>query len=133
MSLNDSRWTDRRVETVVSDILRTGVILAAIVTLIGGVGYLIHYGSDLPHYRAFRGEPDELRSVHGIVADTLSLRCRGLIQFGILILLATPIARVGFSAIAFALQGDRTYVVVTLFVLASLLLSLSNVSFLAGP
>ncbi|HVN80937.1 MAG TPA: DUF1634 domain-containing protein [Terriglobia bacterium] len=124
----DSRWTDRRVEAIVGDILRTGVITAAAVSLVGGVAYLIRYGRDLPQYRVFQGEPDDLRSVHGIVMDAFSLSRRGLIQFGILLLLATPLARVAFSAIAFALQGDRTYVIITLLVLASLLFSLSNLS-----
>jgi uncharacterized membrane protein len=43
---------------------------------------------------------------------------------GLLLLVATPVARVIFSAIAFALEGDRTYVVITLVVLALLLFSL---------
>ena len=133
MPLLDSRWSDRRVEIIVADILRAGVITAAMVSFIGGVAYLIRYGGDLPQYRAFRGEPDDLRSVHGIVVEAFSLCRRGLIQFGILLLLATPVARVAFSAIAFALQGDRTYLIITLVVLASLLFSLSNVSFMTGP
>jgi len=123
------RWTDRQVETIVGDILRTGVITAAVVSLIGGVAYLVRYGGDLPQYRAFKGEPDDLRSVHGIVIDAFSFRRHGLIQFGILLLLATPLARVAFSAVAFAIQGDRTYVIITLLVLASLLFSLSNLIF----
>ena len=41
-----------------------------------------------------------------------------------MLLIATPIARVLFSVVAFALQRDRTYVVVTLIVLAVLLYSL---------
>lgn len=121
-----SYWTDRRVEEIVSNILRTGVFAAAGVSLIGGVAYLITYGGSLPHYQVFRGEPSDLRSVTGIVSDALSLRRRSLIQFGILLLMVTPVARVAFSAIAFVLQGDRTYVIVTLLVLAALLFSLSN-------
>jgi uncharacterized membrane protein len=37
-----------------------------------------------------------------------------------LLLVATPVARVIFSVAAFALQRDRTYVVITLIVLAVL-------------
>ena len=54
---------------------------------------------------------------------------RGLIQFGLLLLIAVPVARVAFSVVAFALQRDRTYVVVTLIVLAVLLYGLTR----AGP
>ncbi|MFB2894857.1 DUF1634 domain-containing protein [Aerosakkonemataceae cyanobacterium BLCC-F50] len=63
---------------------------------------------------------------HGEQTNALSFRRRGLIQFGLLILIATPILRVAFSAIAFAKQGDRTYLIITLLVLAILLYSLFN-------
>jgi uncharacterized membrane protein len=52
------------------------------------------------------------------------LAAKGIIQFGLLFLIATPIARVAFSVIAFALQRDRVYVSVTLIVLGLLLYSL---------
>jgi uncharacterized membrane protein len=65
-----------------------------------------------------------LRSVSGIVTDALSLQARGIIQLGLLLLVATPVARVAFSAFAFAQQRDRTYVMVTLSVLAVLVYSL---------
>ena len=43
---------------------------------------------------------------------------------GLLLLVATPVMRVIFSAAAFAFQGDRTYVIITLIVLAVLSYSL---------
>jgi uncharacterized membrane protein len=46
------------------------------------------------------------------------------VQLGVLLLIATPVARVAFSALAFARQRDYTYVALTLFVLAVLLCSL---------
>jgi uncharacterized membrane protein len=51
-------------------------------------------------------------------------RGRGLIQLGLLFLIATPIARVAFSIVGFAIERDRMYVVFTLIVLAILLYSL---------
>ena len=45
----------------------------------------------------------------------------GLIQLGILVLIATPIARVGFSIYGFWLERDRLYVAITWFVLLLLL------------
>jgi uncharacterized membrane protein len=58
--------------------------------------------------------------------DVLSFRGRGIIQFGLLLLIATPIARVAFSVVAFAIQRDRLYVVATLIVLAVLMYSLTG-------
>jgi uncharacterized membrane protein len=47
-----------------------------------------------------------------------------LIQLGLLLLIATPIARVGCSIVGFAIERDRMYVAFTLIVLAILLYSL---------
>jgi uncharacterized membrane protein len=117
-------WTDQQVEAIVSNLLRAGVILAAAVVLAGGVSYLIRHGTTAPDYRVFHGEPADLRRVPGIINDGIALRSRGIIQLGLLLLIATPVARVAFSVVAFALQGDCLYVGMTLIVLGVLLYSL---------
>jgi len=118
------RWNDTQVEQIIGNLLRAGVFLAATVTFIGGVLYLWRYGALHPDYRLFRGEPAELRSVGGTLRFALEGRRRGIIQVGILLLIATPIARVVFSTYAFARERDRLYVGLTLVVLAILLYSL---------
>jgi uncharacterized membrane protein len=120
------QWTDQYVEEWIGALLRVGVTLAAAVVLFGGSVYLARHGRAAPQFHVFKGEPTDLRTVSGIVKDALALRGRGLIQLGLLLLIATPIARVAFSVAAFALEGDRLYVVVTLFVLAVLMYSLTG-------
>jgi uncharacterized membrane protein len=124
MSSSKRTWTEQQLENIVGNLLRVGVMLAAVVVFGGGTLYLIHHGATSPDYRVFHGEPAELRSVPGVVTEALSLQGRGIIQLGLLLLIATPIARVAFSVFAFAQQRDRTYVVVTLVVFAILLYSL---------
>jgi uncharacterized membrane protein len=75
-------------------------------------------------FRVFRGEPADLRDVRGIIRDTLALRGRGIIQLGLLLLIATPVARVAFSIFGFAEERDRMYVVFTVIVFSILLYSL---------
>jgi uncharacterized membrane protein len=116
--------SDQRVEEIIGNLLRAGVIIAASVVLLGGIVYLIRHGGETPEYRVFIGAPADLRGVSGIVADALTFSGRGIIQLGLLLLVATPVARVIFSVVAFALQGDWTYVIITLIVLAVLGLSL---------
>jgi len=119
-------WNDVRVEGIIGNLLRAGVILAAAVVLAGGVLYVAKYGRQKPQYEMFRGEPSDLRSVSQITQQAISLHSRGLIQLGLLILIATPVARVAFSVIAFAAERDWLYVVVTLIVFAVLLYSLTS-------
>jgi uncharacterized membrane protein len=117
-------WTDQKIENILGNLLRTGVLLSALVVLIGGVIYLLRHGRSPMDFRVFRGEPADLRDVHGIIRDTVALQGRGIIQLGLLLLIATPVARVAFSIFGFAEEGDRMYVVFTLSVFSILLYSL---------
>ena len=117
-------WTDQQVEQTIGALLRYGLIIAATVVSVGAIVYLYRHGSELPMYRLFRGEPADLRGIGGIVRGAAEWRGTGLIQLGLLLLLATPVARVVFSILAFALQRDRFYVLVTVVVLAILLYSI---------
>ena len=82
------------------------------------------HAHEVPVYTPFRGEPDEIRSLTGIVHGAYALDARSVIQLGLVLLIATPILRVAFTWVAFALQRDRMYVVITSIVLAVLLYGL---------
>lgn len=118
------KLNDERVEGLIANLLRTGVVIAALVVIGGAVPYLGLHPWFRVSYRVFRGEPEELKTVHGVIRYALSGHPDGMIQLGLLLLIATPIARVMFSAIAFAIEGDRMYVAFTLIVLGVLLYSL---------
>src|SRR5437899_968087 len=115
---------DERIDRWMGKLLRTGVILAAILVLAGGVVYLTRHAGPAPDYHEFRGEPVELRTISGILRQALSWHGRGLIQLGLLILIATPIARVAFSFFAFVYRREWIYVVVTAIVMGLLCYSL---------
>jgi uncharacterized membrane protein len=124
MSATTVQRTDRRMDEIMGTLLRTGVILAAVVVFVGGVVYLSRHRVPPTNYHVFQGEPAEVRTISGILHEALAFNGRGLIQLGLLILIATPIARVVFSVLAFLYQRDWMYVVVTLFVLGLLFYSL---------
>ena len=119
-------WSDFRIEQIVGNLLRIGVIIAAAVVAIGAVVFLARHGGEPPQYKIFRGEPSNLRHVGGIVTDAFSGHARGLIQLGLLLLIATPVARVVFSIFGFALERDHAYVLITLIVLGVLAFSLAG-------
>jgi uncharacterized membrane protein len=119
-----STWNDRKVEEVIGTLLRTGVLLSAAIVLLGGAIYLARHGESPADYHVFRGEPSELRQISGIVHEAISLRGRGIIQLGLLLLIATPVARVIFSIFGFAMEKDRLYVGFASVVLVILLYSL---------
>ena len=86
--------------------------------------YLIHHGYEPAEYQIFRGTPSEFHSPTGVVNAVLAGSRRGIIQLGLLILIAIPILRVIISFCTFLLQRNFVYVIITSLVLASLTYSL---------
>jgi len=116
--------TDHKFEQMIGHILRAGVISAAVVVFAGGILYLRDYAFLQPQYHVFNRGAAYSRSLSGIVANAWHLNSYGIIQVGLLLLIATPIIRVLFSVIVFALEKDAVYVAVTIVVLAVLAYSL---------
>ena len=121
---SESARTDKRMDEFMGFLLRSGVILAASIVLAGGVIYLVRYPFPPINYHVFQGEPQNLRTVSGVFSEAKAFHGRGLIQLGLLVLIATPIARVTFSVFAFFYERDWKYVVFTMIVLGLLLYSL---------
>jgi uncharacterized membrane protein len=118
--------SDQQVETIIGNLLRIAVLVSALFVSLGGILYLNHFSGTHPDYRVFTGEPSDLRTLVGIFKDSVTLHSRGIIQLGLLLLIATPVSRVIFALFAFALQRDRIYVVVSLIVLTVLIYSLMS-------
>ncbi|MBW4492126.1 MAG: DUF1634 domain-containing protein [Oscillatoria princeps RMCB-10] len=121
--------SDRQLQLAISNLLKYGVILATATVFIGAVLYLIRHGAEPADYHIFRGEPSMFCSPAGVVSAVLSGSRRGIIQLGLLFLIATPVVRVIFSLITFLRQRDFTYVIVTSVVLSGLLYSLIGAYF----
>lgn len=115
---------DERVEQIIGRLLQVGVLMAAVVVLVGGVLLLGQYGHRPAAFGTFRGEDSTLRSVGAIIREALSGDSRAIVQLGLVILIGTPVARVALTLGAFLLQRDRLYVLTTSIVLALLLYGL---------
>jgi uncharacterized membrane protein len=100
------------------------VTLAASLVLTGGLVFVIRHGLAPANYSVFAGRPADLRHWVDILRAAVSLRGRGIIQLGLLFLIATPVARVAFAAFAFAMERDWLYVGISTIVLVVLLYSL---------
>ena len=107
----------RQTELAIANILRGGVLLSASLIVAGVVMFYARYARYGASTNLF---PHSFGAVINGIAhgDPLSL-----IVLGLLVLLATPVLRVAVSIVAFALERDWRYVVITSIVLGILLLS----------
>lgn len=111
---------DRWLDAAIGHILGVGVLLAAAVVLMGAIMLLWQDSQSLPAYQHFRSEPSELRDVGAIARGALAGGATAIIQLGLVLLIATPVVRVTFSAVVFVVERDPLYVVITLIVLTML-------------
>ena len=122
---------DQRLEVAIAMLLRTGVMIAAVLVAIGGVMALRHPETTVPNYRIFHtpGEAATPAStaISSIAAVFIQLRGgsgTSIIALGLLVLIATPIARVVFAIVGFARERDMLYTVISFIVFAILVFSL---------
>ncbi len=114
MALKNTQMTN-----VIGWILQGGVILSAIFIIIGLLLLPTRPGGlSIQRLLNFPQTLDQIRQ------GLFILRPQAIIALGLLILIATPVVRVAASIISFALERDRTYVIITSVVLAILLFSI---------
>jgi uncharacterized membrane protein len=104
--------------------LRYGVLASLFVVLIGAAFYLLQHGTETPNYKKFLGEPRRLSEFKQVWYSALQGRGRSIIQLGLFILIATPVARIVFSIIGYILERDYLYIIITVIVLGVILFSL---------
>lgn len=105
--------------------LLAGVITSAAIVIAGGAIYLIGHGAAMVDYSTFhgvKGTYDE--QVRGILDSSRRFSGRGVIQLGLLLLIAVQVLRVALMLWLFQHAGDRHFVWISLFVLIGLLYSL---------
>ncbi len=115
---------DRRLESIIGQLLRTGVLLAAGTVLAGGVLYLVRHHADPARFHTFVAGGSNISSLSGIVQAVAHGDSVAIMQIGLLLLVLTPITRVAFALVGFFLERDRLYTAVSLIVLVILLFSL---------
>jgi uncharacterized membrane protein len=120
------RMTDESLEIRIGNLLRAGVISAAVCVLFGAILYLSAHARDPVHFSTFKEPAPEFRSISGIFRGVAKVQSEAVIQLGVLLLISTPIARVVLAMVGFYLERDRLYTIVSAIVLAILLFSLSH-------
>lgn len=128
MTNTQASWNDQKIEQIIGVLLRVGVSMSAALVFMAGIAYLWQNHAVRVNYQQFHGEPAELTSVAGVVRGAANLDALALMQLGLLILIATPVARVLFAAFAFALERDWLYVIVSLIVFVVLMATLTGVA-----
>jgi uncharacterized membrane protein len=114
------------IRPIVSTFLRYGVLIAAFVIMVGLILLLIQVGPSafvsMPQIRAPEVGTD-LTSLRVVLHELVPPEPEAVMDAGVLLLVATPVLTVGASVVAFALEADWLYVVISGLVFAMLILA----------
>lgn len=122
-----SRPAVRRAELLLSNVLRGGVLTSLGVILVGTLVTFIRHpdyvSSPQELARLTQGGAAFPHTIRDLVAALAELRGQAIVVLGLLVLIATPVARVAVSILLFLEEHDRVYVAITAAVLLLLILS----------
>jgi uncharacterized membrane protein len=113
--------TQERFERAISLVLLTGVICSTVLIVLG-LGAALLFGWGGASVDASTLDPTDFSDLLPRLREGQPL---AITQLGLIVLILTPVVRVAVSAVGFALERDRLYVLITLAVLTILLLSLT--------
>lgn len=124
MTKQQKPFDDRRMDAIMGQLLRFGVLLASIVVALGGLLYVRTHARKTADYRVFVSSPFEVSHPGKLFHAVAGGDATAIILLGVLLLIATPIARVLFAVIGFTIERDRLYMAISAFVLVVLLFGL---------
>jgi len=117
---------DKDIQVILGTLLRSGVIISMSIVLIGGAIFLVHNQGSITDYKVFKPELSSFSSIAAIFKGVLTFRGDAVIQFGILMLIFTPIARIVFAIFSFLIERDYLYVLIGFIILAIITISLNG-------
>lgn len=115
---------DKDVQLILGTLLRVGVLISTGIVLIGGIVFLVSNPNQQVSFEHFKPENTQFSSITEIIIGLKTFDGLAIIQFGVLLLIFTPIARVVFSIFSFLIERDYMYVVIGLIVLCVIITSL---------
>lgn len=126
MSAINKNINDKDIQVILGTLLRAGVIISMTIVLIGGVIFLIHNKGVITDYKVFKPELAKFSSIAAIFKGLLTFHGDAIVQFGILMLIFTPVARIVFAIFSFLIEKDYLYVLIGLIILAIITISLNG-------
>lgn len=117
-------FADKDMQLLLGTLLRVGVLISSAVILLGGIIFLTTQANEVVSFVDFKPEQTEFYSILTIFEGLKTFDGLAIIQFGVLLLIFTPIARVVFSIFSFLIEKDYMYVVIGIIVLCVIITSL---------
>lgn len=123
-------------DKLISNVLRTGVIISLILILIGTVLLFADNGSNSFTMAQIINVNSKINSsifsIAGMVNGLFSLQGADFILLGIIVLILTPITRVITSVLSFLYERNWLYVIITVIVFIDIMVAIFIVPVILG-
>lgn len=119
-----TRHLELRIQARMGRILFWGMVVSALIIVVGGVIFLSEYGGGMPNFSRFAASGRHLRTVAEVFSGIASYRGGAIIEAGILLLVLFQYVRVIMSALMFTRLRSWFFVGISLFILGVLVYGL---------
>lgn len=115
-------FLEKDLQSLIGNLLRIGVIIAMTIVIAGTFLFLWQHGKETADYSQFNEQ--DVFSFPGFFHQLMNGESTAIVDLGVMVLIATPVARVLFTMIGFWLEKDRLYTVIAFIVLCIIIFSM---------
>jgi len=115
-------FEEKDLQSFIGNLLRIGVIIAMTIVIVGLLLHLFYNGKNTADFSTF--DDHNVFNFPSFAKQLLSGDSKAIMELGIMVLIATPIARVLFTMLGFWLEKDRLYTLIAFIVLCIIAYSL---------
>lgn len=118
----NKEFTEKELQSLIGNLLRWGVFISMAIVIAGVVLFLIQQGRSHMDFSVF--DNSKAFDLKLFFAALSSFESEAIITLGIVLLILTPVLRIVFSIIGFALEKDNMYVLISSIVLLIIIASI---------
>ena len=115
-------FQDKDLQALVGNLLRIGVLVAMTIVIAGTFLFLYQHGREAAAYEVF--DKKDVFSFPQFWQQLKHGESTAIVNLGVMVLIATPVARVIFTLIGFWLEKDRLYTAIAFLVLCIIIFSM---------
>jgi len=118
----ENDFKEKDLQSLIGNLLRWGVFISMAIVIIGLFMFLIHNDVNVNDFKSF--DSSKIFSFNDFFTGLKTFQSGSIITLGVVCLILTPILRVIFAIIGFAMEKDKLYVLISSIVLLIIFSSL---------
>lgn len=115
-------FSEHELQILIGNLLRWGVFISMGIVIVGVLLFLVQKGGHPTDFTVF--DSSKVFDTNAFFSGLAAFKSEAVITLGVICLILTPVLRVVFAIIGFAMEKDRMYVIISTIVLLVIISSI---------